>query len=220
MERLCNIIAYKIALELDLDENRKEVISYGMFALLQMIFSILLVIVFGILFGVVIEALIISFTTSILRKYSGGIHASSPGRCAIIGTVSCLGQAMIVKLLINQGISFSLVLILGALDFIWSYYMISKLSPVDTPAKPIKKVEKRKKMRKVSIIILSIYLTLVIVNIVTYNYTKNIMLLNYCLCIFIGISWQVFTITKYGHKLIVIVDTFLLIHLNHRGEAK
>ena len=78
MEKLSNNIANKVALELSLDDDNREVIAYGTFALIQMLFSIILVFLFGLLFHVAFEALIISFTGSILRKYSGGVHASSP----------------------------------------------------------------------------------------------------------------------------------------------
>jgi accessory gene regulator B len=47
MERLANKISGKVAYELGLDNNRKEIIAYGTFALLQTIISIGLVIIFG-----------------------------------------------------------------------------------------------------------------------------------------------------------------------------
>ncbi|MEG0772229.1 accessory gene regulator B family protein [Clostridium sp.] len=208
MERICNSIAEKISMELNFDSDRKEVIAYGLFALLQMILSILLVIVFGSLFNVVIEAVIISFTASILRKYSGGVHASSPSKCLVIGTISCIGQAILIKILVMQSINLNLVLFLGTITFLWSYYMIYKLAPVGSLEKPIKSEEKRKRMRKVSIVILSVYLILVIVSIATYSYFHEMVALKYCLCIYIGILWQVFTITTYGNLMIRKIDTF------------
>ena len=101
MEKLSNNIANKVASELTLDENNREVIAYGTFALIQMLLSITLVFLFGLLFHVAFEALIISFTGSILRKYSGGVHASSPGICTFIGTIVCVGQAVLISLLIE-----------------------------------------------------------------------------------------------------------------------
>ena len=43
MEKLSNNIANKVALELSLDEDNRQVILYGTFALIQMIFSVILV---------------------------------------------------------------------------------------------------------------------------------------------------------------------------------
>ena len=36
-------------------------------------------------------------------------------------------------------VSFSLVILIGSIIFIWSYYIVYKLAPVDSIAKPIKK---------------------------------------------------------------------------------
>ncbi len=206
MEKLSRVFAEKIALELNLDINKKEVITYGMFVLLQMILSIALVIIFGSVFNVLIEALIISFTTSILRKYSGGVHANSSGACIVIGTIICIGQAFIIKVLTGYDINLNLNIIVGSLIFIWSYYTVYKLAPVDSPAKPIKKESKRKRMRKGSIIILTAYLIIVIISLVMYSYTGDRNFIKYYSCIYIGVLWQVFTLTTYGHFIMKKID--------------
>jgi len=206
MEKLSRVFADKIALELNLDINKKEVIAYGMFALLQMVLSIALVIIFGSVFNVLIETLIISFTTSILRKYSGGVHANSSGACIIIGTIICIGQAFIIKVLTGYDINLNLNIIVGSLIFIWSYYTVYTLAPVDSPAKPIKKEAKRKRMRKGSIIILTAYLIIVIISLIMYSYTGDRNFIKYYLCIYIGVLWQVFTLTTYGHFIMKKID--------------
>jgi len=211
MEKLCNNIAEKIAYELNYDKNKKEVIAYGMFALLQMTLSILLVILFGALFDVMLEALI-------MRKYSGGVHASSSAACIILGTVICIGQAIVIKLLSNYGVTLNTVIISGVVIFIWSFGLIYKLAPVDSPSKPIFRQEKRSKMKKGSIIILSAYLFMVIITIIIYLYNGSNNLFKYCLCIYMGILWQVFTITTYGHLIIKKLELFFINILKLRGE--
>jgi accessory gene regulator B len=213
MERLANNIASRVAAELSLDKDKREVVAYGAFAILQMLLSIMLVIIFGVLFQVVIEALIISFTASILRKYSGGVHASSPSICTFIGTIICVGQAVLISLLIGSGANLYLVLMLGAMIFIWSYYLIYKLAPVDSAKKAIVKEEKRKLMKKGSILILSVYLIVAIIFIILYISMGGKKFLFYALCLYSGILWQVFTLTAPGHLLIGKIDTFL----NHRS---
>ena len=209
MEKLSNNIANKVASELALDENNREVIAYGTFALMQMLLSITLVFLFGLLFHVAFEALIISFTGSILRKYSGGVHASSPGICTFIGTIVCVGQAVLISLLISSVANFKFVIALGVVIFIWSYYIIYKLAPVDSASKPIVKEEKRKRMKKGSIILLSLYLIITVFLILFYISSVEKKLLFYALCLYAGILWQAFTLTSPGHLLIGKVDTFL-----------
>ncbi|MEK6263572.1 MAG: accessory gene regulator B family protein [Clostridium sp.] len=212
MEKLSNNIATKVAAELSLDEDNRSVIAYGTFALIQMLLSITLVFLFGLFFHLAYEALIISFTASILRKYSGGVHASSPGICTFIGTIVCVGQAVLIARLMNSVVNLKLIIILGVVIFIWSYYIIYKLAPVDSVSKPIVKEEKRNRMKKGSIILLSVYLMITVSFILLYMSSGERKLLFYTLCLYAGILWQTFTLTSQGHLLIGKVDTFL----NHR----
>ena len=59
-------------------------------------------------------------------------------------------------------VNLKLIIILGVVIFIWSYYIIYKLAPVDSASKPIVKEEKRKRMKKGSIILLSVYLIITV----------------------------------------------------------
>lgn len=199
IENICKKISSYIAQELNLDDDKKSVINYGIFAFIQMGICIALVIIFGFIFNVTIEAIIVSFTISILRKSSGGVHAHSPERCAVIGTVTSVGMALISKYI---NVSFSFFILVGSIIFIWSYYIVYKLAPVDSIAKPIKSIEKRKRLKKSSIMILSFYLIVVVINILCYLVIKNYSLLTYSLCIYMGLLWQVFSLTKGGHLIL------------------
>ncbi|AWK52349.1 accessory regulator AgrB [Clostridium beijerinckii] len=199
IEDICEKTSDYIAQELNFDNDKKSVINYGIFAFIQMGICIALVIIVGFIFNVTIEALIVSFTISILRKNSGGVHSHSPERCAVIGTVASVGMALISKY-INVGFSF--VIFVGGIIFIWSYYIVYKLAPVDSIAKPIKSIEKRRRLKKSSFMILSVYLIIVVFNIVCYLLMKNFNLLIYSLCIYMGLLWQVFSLTKSGHLIL------------------
>ena len=211
IEGVSNSIATKIASELKLDNDKMEVIAYGIFALVQMIFSIILVALFGWVFNVAIEALVISFVASILRKYSGGAHATSALRCAIIGAVVCVVQAVLFKVVLTPRVSFIMTLFLGIIVFAWSYYIIYKLAPVDSTAKPIKKKEKRERLKKSSIIILSAYFIIIACTFFIYKNMERAELLTYILCMYGAVAWQVFTLTKGGHLILGKIDTFLSI---------
>lgn len=218
IECISKNIATKVASELNLDKNKREVIAYGTFALFQMIYSIAIVGILGYIFQVGVEALIISFVGSILRKYSGGAHATSPGRCALIGAIICIGQAMLFKFIISLKISLNMILLLGILVFIWSYYIIYKLAPVDSAAKPIKKKEKRTRLKKGSIVILSVYLIITLFILMLYTRIGERSLLIYILSMYGGIAWQMFTLTEKGHLILYKIDAFLRYISNIRGE--
>lgn len=216
MEKLTNNIADRVSKELKLNNDNRDVIAYGIFAFMNIALSIILVIIFGLLFRVILEALIICFTGSLLRKYSGGAHASSPGRCVAIGTFICIGQALLFTFIIGPIITLSLFMFLGVGIFILAYYLIYKLAPVDNPAKPIKSREKKIRMKKGSIFVLSIYITIVVINTVSYMFFKEKRFLIYSLCIYGGIAWQIFTLTRVGHSIMNSIDAFL----NHKLSFK
>lgn len=219
MERLTKNIAEKITLELELDSERKEVIAYGIFMLLQTILSIFLILIFGLIFGVWIEALIVSLAASILRKYSGGVHASSPGVCATVGTIVVILIALIISIFIAPIINLFLVIFLGAITLAYSYYLIYKLVPVDSAAKPIKTQKKKERMKKGSILILDVYMLIIVLNIILYIHTNEKWFLIISLCIYGGTVWQVFTLTNAAHLMFMKIDAFLNHILMHKkGE--
>lgn len=203
IEDICGKFSNNIAKELNLDDDKRAVINYGIFAFIQIAICIILVVIFGLIFNVVTEALIVSFSISILRKSSGGVHASSPGRCAIIGTIAGVGMGLIVKYI---NVSLGLVMIGGSIAFIWSYYIVFKLAPVDSAAKPIKNIEKRTRLKKNSMMILSVYLIIAITGIVYFYFMRNSRLLVYSLCLYMGMLWQVFSLTRCGHLVIGKLD--------------
>lgn len=203
IEEICETVSTSISKELNLDCNKKAVINYGVFAIIQMGICIILVMIFGVLFNVFFEALIISFTTSILRKSSGGVHASSPKACAIIGTVSSVGMAIVSKYI---NIGFSFLILIGVIIFIWAFYLVYKLAPVDSISKPIKNIIKRKKLKRKSFIILILYFLIIIMNLIYFIFNNNSNILRFSLCIYMGIFWQVFSLTKKGHLFIKQID--------------
>ncbi|AOR22802.1 accessory gene regulator ArgB-like protein [Clostridium taeniosporum] len=199
IEYICEKVSNYIAKELNFNNDKKSVINYGIFAFIQMGICIALVIIFGFIFNVIIESIIISFTVSILRKSSGGVHAKSPEQCAVIGTISSVGMALISK---HININLIFILLLGIIVFMWSYYIVYKLAPVDSITKPIKSIEKRKRLKKISIKTLSIYLVIILINVLCYIYSKSLNLLTYSLCIYMGLLWQIFSLTKTGHLML------------------
>ena len=198
VEKLCKRLSSFISKELDLEKDKEAVVNYGIFSLIQIFISIGLVIVFGLIFGVLIEALIASFTGSLLRKSSGGVHADSPGKCTAIGTVMCVGIGLISK---KIDISISLMILIEICMFIWSYIIIFKCAPIDSLAKPIKKEEKRMKLKKASIVILTIYLIIITLNTILFHLSGEEKYIVYSLCMCFSIIWQVFSLTKSAHYL-------------------
>ncbi|WP_288222026.1 accessory gene regulator ArgB-like protein [uncultured Clostridium sp.] len=217
LELLCKNISYNLKKELNLDEDKRSIIEYGLYAVLHMIISILTVGIFGKIFGVMYEALIISFVQAILRKYSGGVHASTPFNCIVIGVIVSVLPGYFIK---NINLNINYIIAIGVILYITSLIIIYKLAPVDSPNKPIKKEEKIKKLKKSSLILLSIYMIIVCYNILMYYIKDNEIFLIYSACIYAGILWQVFTLTRYGHTLVNILDSLLIKIIKMIGVEK
>ncbi len=201
IEKLSGIISSKIALNLKMDKDHEEIIAYGAFNLIQILWSIFLVATFGIVFGVLKEALIITFTISLLRKYSGGAHASSPGACAVIGAIVSVALALIIQQVFYKFRSLETI-ILAILSLMFSYYTVYRLAPVDSAAKPIRKLDKKQYLKKCSIITLNILVGLIMILVFLHVKYGRSILLNIIECIYLGVLWQAFTLTATGHKIL------------------
>lgn len=208
IEKLTNDIAFKISSALKLNKDQEEIIAYGAFNLIQIVWCISLVLLFGAIFNVTGKAIIVSFVTSILRKYSGGAHASSPNRCALIGAIVSVGLAFCIMNL-NGFINFKVVIGIGIISFLLAYYIIYRYAPVDSPAKPIIKEITRQKMKEKSFFVLNLLVTIVVVFFVSYFVFKFNFLLPIIICIYVGVLWQVITLTPKGYLVLSKIDIFL-----------
>lgn len=196
IQRICETMSDKIAKELNFETNQRDIINYGLFAIVQTGIAILLEIILGGLLGVLIPTLIISLIAVILRKYSGGCHAQTPEECLAIGTAISVGGALGVSWIPWNVIN---IIVLGVIIFTLAFYFVWKLAPVDSGAKPIRRAEKKQLLKKRSIFILSIYLIAIVVSLLFYLNNADEKLLLYIASIYVGIGWQTFTLTATGH---------------------
>jgi accessory gene regulator B len=194
MEKLARKLAGNIAESLGYDGEKEAVIAYGLTAILQVTSTVLLVLLFGILIHALVEALIVCFSIMLYRKYSGGVHAHSAELCAVFSVLFCTATAAISKWLLAAVyhpifMAIALVIVFGS-----SFFIVYKLAPVDSPSKPIRTEKKKKRMRRGSFIVLSVYLVLSAAFLTlsnTYDQYKS-----FGISLLIGVSWQTFTLTS------------------------
>ncbi|APM40353.1 accessory gene regulator ArgB-like protein [Clostridium kluyveri] len=207
-EKLAVSLGKKTKVLLNLDEDSEKIIVYGAINILQTTFSILWIVIAGFILGVLYEALIFSTTASILRKYSGGVHASSPNRCIIIVTaLSCTAGVVIQKLLYR--FSFTTTLFISMLFMIIAFMIIILKAPIDSVKKPIIDPNMKKKFKKNSIITLMVFSIVIVILSILYETTLKLYYLKIIHGIILGILWQSFTLTKIGITIFVKVDFIL-----------
>ncbi len=208
IERISNNIASKVGGQLNLDEDHIEVLAYGAFAAFQIIWSIALVIIFGALFDVLLESIIVSFAGVILRKFSGGAHATSPNRCALIGGAMSVGLGFIINKL---GIYLSPTIVIIYIVFTYSvtYYCVYRYAPVDTTNKPIVKEKKRNQLKTAALRTTTLCLVITLGLFIVFFNLNSYMVLMIMISIPTGLINQAMSLTNMGHSIINRLDIIL-----------
>ena len=141
-----------------IDSEDQELYVYGFFMLLSQLLYLIIACIFGLLFQCFLESAVFYFAFQLIRKYAGGYHASTEGRCEIMSTLSIL--ACIVMIWLSRSYDFSLLLFCISLVAV---LVIAVFCPLDTPEKPLSNKE-LKYFRKISWLILFIIAALIVVS--------------------------------------------------------
>jgi accessory gene regulator B len=183
---------------LNVDEDTEQIIM----------FAILWIIIFGLIFGVLYEALLFSVTSSILRKYSGGAHASSSSRCIIIGTsIACIAGVSIDYIFCK--LNMSAVMPISIVFIIVAFIIVVRNVPVDSIKKPITNIEVKKQFKKKSIIVIFLFTVIILILFILSQKYSGLYYLKFIECISLGILWQTISLTKGGISLMNKVDFVL-----------
>ena len=138
-------------------DTEQELYVYGFFILISQILYFTLTTLFGILLDIVLESVIFYVAFQFIRRYAGGIHASSELKCEIATTTSIFICLLCTKLCETNNIQMPILVLT-----IIAAVSIFVLCPLDTPEKPLTKEEYRY-FRKISwLILFLIMLTLCI----------------------------------------------------------
>lgn len=207
-ERLAINIGIKSKEFLNVDENKEKIIVYGASNLLQVIWSIGWTCIMGLIFGVLFEAILFSIIISALRKYSGGVHASAPNRCVIIGTFVTVSFGILInKVLIKSSIS--IMSAIGIVCILIALIIVIKKAPVDSAKKPIINPVIKQRFKLYSIILICFYMLCLIIFLELYIVYENLMYCKAFQCIALGALWQSITLTRSGAKILNKVDDIL-----------
>lgn len=217
-EKIANKIGNNAKLFLNVNEDQEQIIVYGAINLFQMLFAILWVIIAGLLFGVFYEALIFSISASILRKYSGGVHASSPSRCVIIGTFSAVLAGILINNIFYTINSITVAVISGAI-IIFAFITVFRNAPVDSIKKPIKNIETRRQFKRKSIFVIFIFSFMIIILFILNEKFSELYYIKLIESIGVGVLWQTITLTKNGINFLNKVDFCLKYIIEGMGTS-
>lgn len=199
MEKLARKIARNSAVSLGYDAEREAVMAYGLIAIIQIVVTVGLALAFGLLVGAPLEALIVCFSVSILRRYSGGAHAQDAEFCTAISVVYCTLAAVVSTMLAAWyqpvAMAIAILLVYGA-----TWWIAYRYVPVDSPNKPITSEKKIRRMRKYSFALILAYL---IVQAAFFGIGLQAKLFRSLgISLLLGLSWQALTLTPLGAILL------------------
>lgn len=192
MEKWAKMVAYWFQTNLELDQDRTEVIEYSIISILLLFFNFLFILIFGFMLGALYEGLIVAFTIMLLRAFTGGAHLASPWRCVIITAAITAGLGFISRNYANRFSAWLLICIL-IIILIWGLYYILRYAPVESEEKPIRP-ERRICYRNFGIAFVMIWTGLV--TLCLFFSMKKVFLASLC-----GFAWQILTLTPVGFKI-------------------
>ena len=201
VEQISLNLAKRLGNKLDKNEEEIAVLNYGLFFLIHTSIAILLTLLVGIVLGIFTEIMIISISASLLKRYSGGVHSSSPNRCVISGLILSVIASFISKYIainfdyINMVLFEVIIMIVSAVIFY-------KKCPVPSKNKPLKKESTRIKLRKKAFQMMFLYTIIIIVLCIVYSFKQIYWMKLASFSIIMGIVIQTIAITKLGDLLI------------------
>jgi accessory gene regulator B len=147
-------LSIKLGQDLNLDDEKVEIIEYGFTVLLSTILSLLLLSVASFLLGVFMFTLTMIVFASPLRMFSGGVHFSTPLRCAVIGAIVYPAAALVIKHSLPV-ITFEFALIYFVITTAAALVINYVYAPRDVPQKPINNPQRRKALKRKSIAVIT-----------------------------------------------------------------
>lgn len=117
-----------------IEEERKEIYTYGLNQLIVYFYNFITIVVIGLLFKMLWQAMAFTLFYMIIRPYAGGYHARTPKMCYILSLL-----VIIIVLFSIKVIPFNIII--NLIMYIFSSVIILKLSPVEDENKPLDSLE-------------------------------------------------------------------------------
>lgn len=209
IEEVSSNLSTKLGNRLDKNEEEKEILNYGLFIIIHTFIAIIITILIGLITGMIIEISLITVTSALFKRYTGGVHASTPERCLIIGVILSLILSILCRSIVtNIDISNIALMIIIIISF--SYCMIYYKCPVSSKNKPLNNKKTRNRLKNKAITLLNIYIVLLIILYVTYYILKIRIVKSIIVSLMLGLFLQMIVLTKTGTKFIKLLDNIFV----------
>ena len=197
VEKLSSSIAQGLGNRLDKNDEEIAVLNYGLFFIIHTTTALIATLLVGIVLNVLLEIMIISIVASSLKRYSGGVHSSTPNRCTLSGLILSTSLAFCTKY-VSETFDYNRLLFFIVIILVLSIYIFYNKCPVPSENKPLKNEKTRMKLRKKSLQLLSFYIVLSVILLIIYNINKIYLVKTILISVTLGVALQTFSISKLG----------------------
>lgn len=201
IDKICNFILARIKKEMpEADEDRLEIINYGLQMIIGELPKLFGTLVIAYLLGV-LELTILAYIMLLPYKYFvGGVHAKSHLACMITTPLIYCGNALISKNLPIIQSEYKYIAIF--LVWVFSIIVISIYAPADTENVPILRKKERRFKKIMSYITMTLSLIVAIILKDKYVIVSNILIIG-CLIDSIFITRPMYKLyhNKYGYEV-------------------
>lgn len=132
------------------EEERNEIIRYGLQSIKSTFAMIIVLSFIGCIFHVFAQSIIFLICFMSLRKYAGGYHADTQGRCYVISTIIFVTACGVMRYV---QMDYDIFLVLQTLNLL----LLLLLVPVDNKNRKLEQWEKEKYGRKARIRVIIVY---------------------------------------------------------------
>ena len=135
----------------------KGLFEYGIYSIVFTSIPLILVLIVGSFFHMVFEGVLMILPFMLIRKFCGGFHLRSPAACLIVSTAVLTAFLAAIRFtLYTQCFHWNFIMLLA------SFFLISKLSPVDSENRRLTIAEK-KLFKRIAITLAGFFVLLYIV---------------------------------------------------------
>ena len=204
METLAKKMAQSIGKNLGKTEEEIAVIAYGLIGILQFSTIFVLSSIIGLIFGFWLETAIVFLSVGFLRRLTGGAHSSGIYSCLVYSVFFVCGISAISYYLLAQ-LAWQINLGLLVAVYLFGYVTVALKAPVTPPNKPCRSEQKRKRLRRGSFIVLTLFLVASLVCVVL-GWKWNARCYSIGLSLVLSTLWQITMMTAVGKGFVELID--------------
>lgn len=180
--------------------ENEAVLAYVIEVLATNVINTAIILLLGLLFNVLPCIISCLVTITFLRFTAGGAHSNSPWRCATVTALVFLAMSIIASRLALMDRLYTDIL--AVLAIVTGLILVIRLAPVDSPSAPIISASRRKRLKKLSLLVISLIATaIILLRQSTWIYAREIQA-----AMVLCVLWSSFNLSKPGHRLMSFID--------------